>query len=72
MYVDEVVPLTPILPYYLHEEEYKVMHIGGNNPGYEYHLGTTPLKETAEEKELGPSPITSSTKHNLKDALPDK
>ena len=29
------------------------MHIGRNNPGYEYHLGTTPLKETAEKKYLG-------------------
>ena len=29
------------------------MHIGRNNPGYEYHLGTTPLKKTPEEKDLG-------------------
>ena len=29
-----------------------LMHIGINKPGYEYHLSTTPLKETAEEKDL--------------------
>ena len=29
------------------------MHIGRNKPGYEYDLGTTPLKETLEEKDLG-------------------
>ncbi len=35
------------------EEKCKVMHIGRNNPGYEYYLGPTALEETVEEKDLG-------------------
>ncbi|KAK3875681.1 hypothetical protein Pcinc_019464 [Petrolisthes cinctipes] len=35
------------------EEKCKVMHIGRNNPGYEYTLGPSLLEETVEEKDLG-------------------
>ncbi|KAK4305770.1 hypothetical protein Pmani_022358 [Petrolisthes manimaculis] len=35
------------------EEKCKVMHVGRNNPGYSYRLGTTELVTTQEEKDLG-------------------
>ena len=44
------------------------MHIGRNIRGYEYHPGTTPLKERGEEKHLGVfitnnlKPLTQVTK----------
>ena len=37
----------------INEDNCKVLHIGRNNSGYEYHLGTTSSKETVEEKGLG-------------------
>ena len=35
------------------EEKCKVIHIGRNNTGHQYHLGSTHLTETHKEKDLG-------------------
>ena len=35
------------------EENCKVMHVGRNNPGHQYHLGFSQLTETRKEKDLG-------------------
>jgi hypothetical protein len=34
-------------------EKCKVMHIGRNNPEYEYHMNGTKLNTTDEEKDIG-------------------
>ena len=34
-------------------DKFKIMHIGGKNPKYEYNMNGTKLTETKEEKDLG-------------------
>ena len=41
------------------QEKRRVMHLGRRNPGYQYHIGDTPLTTTEEEKDLGVHVIPS-------------